>query len=403
MENKEKKEQNVLPHYYAKTFAGLEELLAEELKSLGADEVVAGRRGVDFGADMATLFRVCMSTRYALRVLRPVLRFEAMNPDELYEKAAKWAWGDVLDERRTFSIDTTIHSDQFPHSRFATLRLKDAIVDHFRALPGGGRPSINRIDPDVRIHLHISNFSVTLSLDAAGESLGRRGYRAPGAIAPLSEVLAAGLLGLSNWRPGTPLYDPMCGSGTFSTEAALWVDGLPVNWHRREFAFMHWRGYDENLFFQVRDELSNAREVVTTQIFASDRDGQALSQTRAALRAMEITVHVDVNRVDFFKLTPETDSGVIVMNPPYGERMEVGDLERFYERIGERIKHHWPGFTAWIISSDREALKNVGLKTKRRIPIFNGQLECRWHAYDLFDSETTPVTAPDASPETSTD
>jgi putative N6-adenine-specific DNA methylase len=256
----------VWPQYFAKTLAGFEELLLPELQELGAQDVVSERRGVKFGADMATLFKVCMASRFALRVLRPVFEFDAQTTDELYEAALQWDWRSVMEKRNTFAIDFTVHSEVFTHSQFAMLRLKDAIVDHFRE-DGGIRPSVNRDRPDVRIHLHISGQHVTVSLDAAGEPLSRRGYRPQGAIAPLNEVLAAGLLAKSGWKPGVPLYDPMCGSGTFVTEAAMWADGLPVNWHRRKFAFMQWRGYDEEVFYAVRDELLAARERIPTEIF----------------------------------------------------------------------------------------------------------------------------------------
>ncbi len=376
----------VWPQYFAKTLAGFEELLLPELQELGAQDVVSERRGVKFGADMATLFKVCMASRFALRVLRPVFEFDAQTTDELYEAALQWDWRSVMEKRNTFAIDFTVHSEVFTHSQFAMLRLKDAIVDHFRE-DGGIRPSVNRDRPDVRIHLHISGQHVTVSLDAAGEPLSRRGYRPQGAIAPLNEVLAAGLLAKSGWKPGVPLYDPMCGSGTFVTEAAMWADGLPVNWHRRKFAFMQWRGYDEEVFYAVRDELLAARERIPTEIFASDKDFKAISQTRTALMNMEIDDAVELGRSDFFKLVPRSEGGILVMNPPYGERMELEDMEGFYAAIGDRLKHHWPGFKAWIITSDFDAMKNIGLRPFARKVAFNGSLECRWLGFDLFEGK----------------
>lgn len=372
------------PQYFAKTFAGFEELLVPELEELGGQDVTSGRRGVQFGADMATLMRVCIASRFALRVLRPIFEFEARTPDDIYEYALHWDWDSVMSKTNTFSIDFTVHSEVFTHSQFAMLRLKDAIVDYFRA-KGGLRPSVNRERPDVRVHLHISGRNVTVSLDAAGEALSRRGYRPSGAIAPLNEVLAAGLLAKSGWKPGIPLYDPMCGSGTFVTEAAMWADGLPVNWHRRKFAFMQWRGYDEEVFYAVRDELLAARKRVPTEIFASDKDFKAISQTRTALMNMEIDDAVELGRSDFFKLEPRTETGMLVMNPPYGERMEHAD--GFYTAIGDRLKHHWPGFKAWIITSDFEAMKHIGLRPFSRKVAFNGSLECRWLGFDLFEGK----------------
>lgn len=372
------------PAYFAKTLAGFEELLVPELEALGARDVQGERRGVRFGADMGTLFKVCLASRFALRVLRPVFEFEARTPDDLYEQAFNWDWRSVMDKTNTFAIDFTVHSEVFTHSQFAMLRLKDAIVDHFRK-DGGLRPSVNRERPDVSIHLHISGSLVTVSLDAAGEPLSRRGYRPHGAIAPLNEVLAAGLLAKAGWKPGITLYDPMCGSGTFVTEAAMWADGLPVNWHRRKFAFMQWRGYDEDVFFAAREELLAARKRIPTEIYASDKDFKAISQTRTSLMNMEIDDAVELGRSDFFKLVPRTDSGMLVMNPPYGERIELPD--GFYAAIGDRLKHHWPGFKAWIITSDYDAMKAVGLRPFAKKVAFNGALECRWLGYDLFEGK----------------
>jgi putative N6-adenine-specific DNA methylase len=372
-----------LPTYFAKTLAGMEQLLVAEVIELGAIGAKDVRRGVEFKADMATLFRVCLSSRFALTVLRPILSFDAQSPDELYKEANKWDWGSVMTAHSSFAIDVTVHSAIFTHSQFAMLRLKDAIVDYFRE-QGGIRPGVNREDPDMRIHMHISNASVTLSLDAAGRPLSRRGYRPQGAKAPLNEVLAAGLLAHSGWKPGTPLYDPMCGSGTFTMEAALWTDGLPIQWHRRKFAFMDWRGYDDEEWWHVRDEMKAKREKIHTPMFTWDKDFGAISQTRQSLANMELDGITELGRANFFKMKPRTETGVVVLNPPYGERLDLEDAPEFYKAIGDAFKTNWPDFSAWIISSDAEALKNVGLKTKRKIQCFNGPLECRWVGYDLY-------------------
>lgn len=371
-----------LPLYHAKTLAGLESLVERELREHGAQVLRVGRRGIDFGADMETLFRVCMCSRFTLRVLRPILQFEAQDAQDLYEQANTWDWMSVMDAKSTFAIDATVYSDLFTHSQYATLRLKDAIVDHFRTI-GGLRPSVDRERPDVRIHLHIAGSQVTVSLDAAGEPLSRRGYRPQNAPAPLNEVLAAGLLALAGWKPGIPLYDPMCGSGTFVTEAALWCDGYPVNWHRRRYAFMNWRGYDDDAFFDVRAQLKARVTPVATPIFASDKDFGAVSMTRQSLVNMEVEDHVELGRADFFKMTPRTETGIVVMNPPYGERMAVADLAQLYKDIGDRLKSTWTGFDAWIISSDLDALKHVGLKHHDRVTVYNGPLECRWQGYAM--------------------
>ena len=254
---------------HAKTLAGLEDLVAQDMKQAGATEVSVGRRGVSCLADLKTMYHLCLHSRFVLRVLRHLTEFNAKNPDDLYRQCARFAWEDLIPVDGTFVVDATVHSEVFTHDHFAALRLKDAVVDRFRGKTGQ-RPSIDRVRPDVRLHLHIAGNKVTLSVDATGAPLSHRGYRPPQAKAPLNEVLAAGLLALSGWRPGTPLIDPMCGSGTFSTEAALWASGLPVQAGRRQFAFMKWSDFDASAWREVRDESMHEVKAVDTLIWASD-------------------------------------------------------------------------------------------------------------------------------------
>ena len=368
---------------YLKTLAGLEPLAAEELKAAGATAIVPGRRGIAFEGDAKVLYTICMHSRFAVRVLRHLTSFEAATPDDLYRNGARFAWENILSPEGTFVIDATVHSDGFSHSHFAALKLKDAIVDRFRGKTGK-RPSIDKVRPDLRLNLHISGDNVTLSVDASGDQLSKRGYRPRTAKAPLNEVLAAGLLALSGWRPGTPLYDPMCGSGTFSTEAALWASGLPIQAGRKHFAFMDWSDFDPQIWKEVRAEAMAKIQPVPTQIFASDQHPGAVRQTMESLEGADVEELVDVKQVDFFKLEPRTEGGMMVLNPPYGERMDPGDVVGLYEQIGDRLKFHWPGFDAWIISSNNEALKRVGLRPHQRIPVFNGALECRWAGFSMY-------------------
>ena len=368
---------------YLKTLAGLEALAAEELQQAGATAISPGRRGVAFEGDAKVLYTVCMHSRFAVRVLRFLTSFEASTPDDLYRQGARFAWEDLLNPEGTFVIDATVNSDGFSHSHFAALKLKDAIVDRFRGITGK-RPSIDKVRPDLRLNLHISGTKVTLSVDASGEQLSRRGYRPRTAKAPLNEVLAAGLLALSGWRPGTPLYDPMCGSGTFSTEAALWASGLPIQSGRKHFAFMDWSDFDPEVWQQVRAEAMAAIHPVETPIFASDAHPGAVRQTRESLEGADVEEAVSVRQVDFFDLEPQTDGGVLVFNPPYGERMDPGDVVGLYERLGDRLKFHWPGFEAWVISSNDEALKRVGLRPHKRHVVYNGALECRWAGFSMY-------------------
>lgn len=368
---------------HAKTLAGLEDLVAQDMKQAGATEVSVGRRGVSCLADLKTMYHLCLHSRFVLRVLRHLTEFNAKNPDDLYRQCARFAWEDLIPVDGTFVVDATVHSEVFTHDHFAALRLKDAVVDRFRGKTGQ-RPSIDRVRPDVRLHLHIAGNKVTLSVDATGAPLSHRGYRPPQAKAPLNEVLAAGLLALSGWRPGTPLIDPMCGSGTFSTEAALWASGLPVQAGRRQFAFMNWSDFDASAWREVRDESMHEVKAVDTLIWASDNHPGAIRQTRHSLEEADVDGMVQVSQSDFFDLHPPTDSGVMVMNPPYGERLDPGDVVGMYEGIGDRLKFNWAGFEAWVISSNEEALKRVGLRPHKRIPVFNGGLPCKWVGFQMY-------------------
>ena len=371
--------------YHAKTLQGLEHLVAEELKEHGAIEIDKGRRGVNFTATAEAMYRHCLHARFTLRVLRQLHQFKAKTTDDLYRLSARFAWEDVIKKDGTFAIDATIFSDDFPHSQFATFRLKDAIVDRFKGKTGE-RPSVNKVNPDVRIHLHISRNEVTLSIDASGEPLSKRGYRSRKAIAPLNEVLAAGLLALSGWRPGMTLYDPMCGSGTFTCEAALWASGLPVQLNRSHFSFMEWTSFNKEAWIKVRDESMDYKLPVKSTIYTSDISKDAISQTKYALSQLDLPEHdVSVDQIDFLIAEPEPEKDAfVVMNPPYGERMELDDIDAMYSQIGDRLKFHWPGFKAWIISSDPTALKNIGLRPNARIKVHNGPLECRWIGFDLY-------------------
>ena len=377
--------------YHAKTLAGLEQLVADELKLHGATDIEVGRRGVGFTASAEAMYRHCMHARFTLKVLRILHTFQAKNTDDLYRLSARWGWEDVIKKDGSFTIDSTIYSDDFPHDQFATLRLKDAIVDRFRGKTGV-RPSVDKVNPDARIHLHISRQEVTISLDACGEPLSRRGYRSRKAIAPLNEVLAAGLLALSGWKPGVPLYDPMCGSGTFTCEAALWASGFPVQMNRSHFAFMEWASFNKEAWNKVRDESMDFNLPVKSTIYASDINRDAISQTKYALSQLDLPEHdVSVSEIDFMDSEPDTEQGgMVVLNPPYGERMELEDIDKMYTGIGDRLKFFWPGFQAWIISSDPHALKMIGLRPSSRHKVHNGPLECRWCGYDLYSGSRNP-------------
>lgn len=365
----------------------LENELAEELKVLGADKIKVQKRAVRFEGDLELLYKANIWLRTALKVLKPLFNFRAKSDDELYAQAKKIKWETVFTEDKTFSIDFAVHSEYFNHSQFAALRLKDAIVDYFREI-GRNRPSVERDQPDVRIHLHINDNNVTLSLDSSGDPLFKRGYRRERLAAPINECLAAGLILKTGWKGEQDFLDPMCGSGTIAIEAALIASNIPPNLNRTHFAFESWNNYDQALLSKVLGEATEMFKPLKCKIFARDTNSQAIRATRVNISAANMRKHIILENEDFFKAKAPSEKGIIVMNPPYGERLNVsGDLVSFYEKIGSTLKHEYSGWSAWVITSEIDSFKNIGLKASQKIPMMNGKLECQFREYELFDGK----------------
>ena len=376
--------------YVVRTLMGLEPLVAQELASLGASDIVPGRRSVTFAIGEEGLYRFLQSTRFSVRVLRPVFRFQAKGPDDLYAKALKLNWRKWLDIRKSLSLDVTVHSDHFPHDQFAMFRLKDALNDHFRERSeggGSGHLNINRTAPQQLLHLHIAGEEVTLSLDLVGkEALFKRGYRAPRARAPLNEVLTAGLLALAGWKPGETLVDPMCGSGTFSIEAALWTSGVPIHAGRRDWTLFGMPQFNAGLWRSVA-ESARADRIDKGPILASDWNKHPVGDARESVRTVGLEHLVRVEVADFLDLKPPkgVEPGLIVLNPPYGQRVHADDLENLYGGIGGALKHRWTGWRAALLfPKDLEAQHRIGLKPSAKHTVMNGPLACTWAIYDLF-------------------
>lgn len=367
--------------FHAKTLKGLEPLLAEELKSLGAERTEVVNRGVNFYGGRALLYRVNLGSRLALRVLLPVLHFQATDSQALYRNVKRFDWSRYLNNRMTFSIDPVVHSPYFNNSQFVAQKVKDAIADRFRELTSL-RPSVNRENPDLLINVHVSDKWVTLSLDSSGGSLHRRGYRTGHFEAPLNEVLAAGMVMIAGWDGSTPFLDPMCGSGTLAIEAALLAGGIPPGIFKKQYGFETWKDFDRELMEQVAHHLSAEREV-TVPIVARDIDPAAVQITRQQVKQLELQHIVTVEQGDF--MDSEGEEGItLIMNPPYGERLQHEDLETLYGQIGSTLKHRFPGSDAWILSSSKKALGRVGLKPASRRILFNGALECSYVNYRTF-------------------
>ncbi|MBD5277055.1 MAG: RNA methyltransferase [Bacteroides sp.] len=374
----------------AKTFQGLEDVLAEELRGLGAADITIGRRMVAFSGDRELLYRANFCCRTALRILKPFFKFSARDADELYEKAKAYDWSSILSLSKTFSIDTVAYSDEFSHSRFVTYRIKDAIVDWFKDRYGEDkRPGVRLHDADVMINVHISGTDVTLSLDSSGESLHKRGYRVAHTEAPINEVLAAGIIMLSGWNGEVPLVDPMCGSGTFLCEAALIAAGIAPGVFRKRFAFEAWPDFDAELFEKIYNDDSQERDV-QVPIIGADISPKAVDIARANLKSAGVARYVELAVRPIAKWTAEevpTTPGFVVTNPPYGERISADDMDALYTSIGRTLKHEFCGWQAWIIGYRDEHFRNIGLAASRKIALYNGALDCELRQYVIFDGD----------------
>ncbi|MFN0032988.1 MAG: class I SAM-dependent RNA methyltransferase [Flavobacteriales bacterium] len=365
------------------TLPFLEPVLAEELNQLGAADIEIGKRIVHCVASKKLLYRANLHLRTALRVFVPIHTFNIRHSDELYKRAVSIDWTEFLSLDKTFAIDPNVHSVMFKHTNFASLRLKDGIADFFQK-NYGKRPSVDADNPDVLFNLHIDEHRVTLSLDSSGESMNRRGYRVAGAQAPINEVLAAGMLLLSGWKGESNLYDPMCGSGTLAIEAAMIATNTPALHKRLRPGFANWKSFDEELWTQVQQEAEQNIKPLACKIFASDVDRRQLDVAKKNIELAGFSKHIQVSMMDFFETHPQDESGTLVFNPPYGERLETADINHIYKRIGSHLKHDWPGHRAWIISSNAEALKHIGLKPSKKFSLMNGTLDCKYQLFDLF-------------------
>ncbi len=360
--------------------AGLEEVLAQELIEIGADEVQIARRSVYFSGDVKLLYKANYCLRTALRILVPIDSYKIHSADDLYQRAKNFKWEELFGCEQTFAIQSTVFTDLFNNSMFASLKLKDAIVDRFR-YKFGNRPSVDSKNPDILINLHISNEICTISLDSSGESLHKRGYRLDQNEAPMSEVLAAGLIRLSGWDRKSDLIDPMCGSGTIAIEAAMLANGIYPGSVRKNFAFRNWPTFKPELFKQVEIE---AQPDVQTPVRISASDILRRNIDIASKNADEAGVGslIDFKVSDFKFLEPNSEKPFLLFNPPYGERLSSDDTT-FYGMIGERLKHHYTDATVWIISTP-QCLKSIGLRPSRKISILNGSLECSFRKYELY-------------------
>ena len=369
----------------AKTFMGLEPVLAQELTQLGANNVQTGRRMVSFTGDKEMMYRANFQLHTAIRILKPIAHFKARSAEDMYDEVKKMDWSKYIEKGKTFSVDSVVYSEEFRNSRFVTYKVKDAIVDQFREKTGI-RPNISVSNPDIRLNIHIAEDKATLSLDSSGESLHRRGYRQESVEAPLNEVLAAGMILMSGWKGDSDFIDPMCGSGTILIEAALIARNISPGVFRKEFAFEKWPDYDQDLFDRIYNDDSQEKEF-NHHIYGYDIDMKAVNTARLNVKAAGLSQLVTVEQQDFKNFKKPAEKSIIITNPPYGERISTPNLLGTYKMIGERLKHEFGGNEAWVLSYREECFDQIGLKPSIKIPLYNGSLECEFRKYSLFDGK----------------
>jgi putative N6-adenine-specific DNA methylase len=367
----------------AKTHYGLEQVLAEELVSLGAEGVRVLNRAVSFEGSKQLIYSVNYRSRLTLSVLVPVTSFSISGQKDLYNGSVAIEWDRYLDPGKTFAVTAVVNSPLFSHSGYAALVVKDAVADFFRRLTLP-RPSVDPHDPDLLVNVHISNEKVTISLDSTVVPLYRRGYRQGKSEAPLGEVLAAGMLALTGWRADRPLTDGMCGSGTIVAEAGLMACNIAPGRFRKNFGFMKWKDYDPALFRSVKFEAEKRERPSPVKIYGSDISTDACSTATGNIKAAELVGTVEIGERDFFVSPPPEPEGILIINPPYGRRIDTPDLSSFYGKIGTALKHNYEGYNAWILSGDKAALKQVALKPFRKFDLLNGDIECRFQGYELY-------------------
>ncbi|MGA1976746.1 MAG: class I SAM-dependent RNA methyltransferase [Bacteroidales bacterium] len=370
--------------FTAKTLYGLENILVRELEDIGAHDIKSANRAVTFSGGKEILYKANYCSRIALSILVPIAGFRIKSKDDLYRKTSEIEWSRIMDDNCAFSVVPVVKSRIFDHSGYPALVVKDAVADYFRKRTGR-RPSVDTRDPGIVINLHISNDIVDVSLDSSVTPLYKRGYRVRQGPAPLNEVLAAGMLMLSGWDGKQPLYDPMCGSGTILIEAGLIAGKVPPGRYRKHFGFTRWKDFDSDLFSKVRAEADSGICQSPALVSGSDISEAAAETANENIREAGLSGKISVIVKDFRETKPSSENGWLVFNPPYGKRLNPGDMEKLYSMIGTTLKHNYPGHNAWLITSDREYLKFVGLKPQKKFTLYNGEIECLFAGYELYE------------------
>lgn len=369
----------------AKTFQGLEEVLAGELNSLGAANVTPGRRMVSFTGNQEMMYRANFALRTAVRILKPIATFTARTADEVYDAVKGLPWDEHLDPDTSFAVDSVVYSEEFRHSKFVAYKVKDAIVDYFRERTGK-RPNISVTNPDIRLNMHIAETECTLSLDSSGESLHKRGYRMASVDSPINEVLAAGLILMTGWKGECDLIDPMCGSGTIAIEAALIARNIAPGVFHKHYAFENWKDFDRELFDTIYNDDSQERPF-EHHIYAYDIDKNAVAIAQQNVKSAGVSDEVTVEAQPIQQFKQPDEKAIMITNPPYGERITTPNLLGLYRTLGEKLKHQFVGNDAWIIGYREETFDQIGLRPSVKIPLFNGSLDCQFCKYQIFNGK----------------
>ncbi|MBT8255644.1 MAG: class I SAM-dependent RNA methyltransferase [Bacteroidia bacterium] len=369
----------------AKTLYGLEDLLAEELRALGASAIEKGTRNVSFEGDTGFMYKANLCCRTAIKILKPISAFNVFTEDDLYKKVYDIPWEKYMSADGSLAVDATVFSKKFTHSKYIALKTKDAIVDRFRDKEGE-RPNVDLDHPTLRINIHIDRNICTVSLDSSGQSLHKRGYKTEATFAPINEVLAAGMILLAGWNGQCDLMDPMCGSGTILAEAAMIACNIPPNLNRDEFGFETWPDFDVDLYEVIEDAALKKIRDFHFKIYGRDSDPLSVRKSRQNIKNANLDEFIEIEQGDFFGSEKRHDKPLyLIFNPPYDERLSVINVEEFYGKIGTTLKHGYPGSQAWIITSNEEALKSVGLKPSKKIKLYNGKLESKLVRYELYE------------------
>ncbi len=368
----------------AKTFRGLEDVLYNELENIGATDLKMGNRMVEFTGNQEMLYKANFHLRTALKILKPIFEFKIKNEDELYKSIQTIDWSNYFDLRNTFSVDSVVFSNNFSHTKYVALKVKDAIVDQFREKLGK-RPYVDTDDPDLRINIHISNELCTVSLDSSGDSLHKRGYRIKTNKAPLNEVLAAGMILLSGWDKKSLFIDPMCGSGTLVIEAAMMAHNVPPGLYRKKFGFETWKDFDSELLEEIYEEESPENKIDINIIGADISEiATRISSENIDNAALKRKIDLITKPIEDF-IPPKDEVGTIITNPPYGERLKKNEINDFYKSLGDKFKKSFRGYNIWLLSSNFEAIKNVGLHPSKKMTLYNGALECKFLNYEIYE------------------